>query len=210
MTWAAVAGAAVAVVGGAMNNRSQKKAANAAAGSQQAVIDEQRRQYDQSRQDYLPWLNAGGDALGQMQRLNSGDFSSFTHSPDYRFAYDQGMQALDRSAASRGNLFSGGQQADLMKFGHGLASQNYNTYYNRLASLAGVGQQTAGGLASLGQNTANGVGNALTNIGNTRASMYQNQGDNNAQTAGALGNLFSNYMGQRNGSGSTGWGWGGI
>lgn len=187
MTWAMVGAAAITVVGGYMSNKEANK-------GNEASIDEQRRQYDQSRQDQLPWLQAGTGALAQMQALNSGDFSSFKQSPDYQFSYDQGMQALDRSAAARGGLYSGGHSADAMKFGSGLAAQNYNTFYNRLQSMAGQGQTTAGSLQTLGQNVAN-------NIGAARQSSYNNNAQTYGATANALAGLYGQYMGQRNQNG---------
>lgn len=193
MSWVAVGVAAVTVVGGAVANNQANKAAQKGVNAQ---VGETRRQYDQTRQDLMPWLQAGTGALNQMQQLNSGDFSSFTNSPDYQFAYTQGLQGLDRTAASRGGLYGGGHGADVMKFSSGLASQNYNNYYNRLAGLAQVGQTTGGSLGEFGANAA-------TQIGNARASAYNQIGQNNAQfaagTAGALGNLWGSYMGGRGG-----------
>lgn len=196
MSWAMVGAAAITVVGGYFSGKEANK-------GNQATIDEQRRQYDQSRQDQLPWLQAGTGALAQMQALNSGDFSSFKQSPDYQFSYDQGMQALDRSAAARGGLYAGGHSADLMKFGSGLAAQNYNTYYNRLQSLAGLGQTTGGNLQTLGQNVAN-------NISNARQSTYNNNAQTYGATANALAGLYGQYMGQRNQGGYQGNPYGGY
>lgn len=166
----------------------------------------------------MPWLQAGQGALGNLQKLNSGDFSAFTQSPDYQFALDEGFKAMDRSAASRGRLYSGGYGQDLTKYGQGLATQNYGNYYNRLAALANVGQTTASGLGGLGANYANSMGTALQNNASNRASSYMNQANawNNGltQVAGIAGNYFgskvqptaypSNAMGSVMG---TGWGW---
>lgn len=189
----------------------QSKAAKGAANAQQRAADaataEQARQFDLTRQDQQPWLQAGQGALTQMQALNSGDFSSFKQSPDYQFSFDQGLQGLDRSAAARGSLYSGGHSADLMKFGEGLASQNYNQYYNRLASMAGQGQTTASGLGQLGQQYANNVGQIGMNQANNMASSYQQQANTNSQLAGSLGGIFNNWY-QRNSAnngGGTGW-----
>ena len=63
-------------------------------------------------------------------------------------AFTQGLQALDRSAASKGTLQSGGQAKGAQEFGQGLASQQYGNYFNRLLSLAGIGQGAASGTAS--------------------------------------------------------------
>ena len=146
----AVIGAGAAIAGANKAAGAAKAGAKASQQATDATIAEQRRQFDLSRADQMPWLNAGKDALGNLQKLNSGDFSAFTQSPDYQFALDEGFKAMDRSAASRGRLYSGGYGQDLTKYGQGLATQNYGNYYNRLAALANVGQTTASGLGGLG------------------------------------------------------------
>lgn len=190
---AAVTGAVIAAGTAAYSANQQKKAAqgaaNAAADGQQLSIAEQQRQFDLTRQDMQPWMQAGQNALGQMQSLNSGDFSSFTQSPDYQFALEQGLQGLDRSAAARGSLNTGGHSADVLGYAQGLASQNYGNFYNRLAGLANVGQTTATSLGQFGANAASNIGNAYGNIGNARASSYQARGDANSQLGGILGGL---------------------
>lgn len=199
MSWGAVVGAAVSVVGGYMSNQSAKKGANAAADGQMASVLEQQRQYDQTRQDMMPWLDAGRQGLNQLSLLASGDMRGFYNSPEYAFTRDQGLQSLERGAAARGGLYSGGADADRMKFAAGLASQEYGNHWNRLAGLSGVGQATAGSLGQFGANAATNIGNAYGNIGNIRQSMYQQQGQNNAQMAGAVGGAFANWLGGRNG-----------
>ena len=175
MSWAAVAGAAVSVVGGVSQSNKAKKGANAQAAAADAAARESGRQYDQTRQDMMPWLNAGTSALAQMQALNSGDFSSFTESPDYQFALTQGLQGLDRSAAARGALYSGGHSADVMNYAGGLASQNYNNYYNRLVGLAGIGQTSANQLGQFGAQNAANQGQYAMGAANARASAYGQQ-----------------------------------
>lgn len=207
MSWGIVAGAAVSVVGGAIAGNQQKKAAQGAANAQmegqQLSIAEQQRQFDLTRQDLQPWMQAGQGALGQMQALNSGDFSSFTQSPDYQFALEQGLQGLDRSAAARGSLNTGGHSADVMGYAQGLATQNYGNFYNRLAGLANVGQTTATGLGQFGANAANNIGNAYGNIGNARASAYQARGDANSQLTGMAAGIGSNMLNNWGGWNST-------
>lgn len=202
MAWVAVASGVIAlgtsVYGANQQKNAQNKSIKAQQGAADAATQEQARQYDQTRADQQPWMQAGQGALGQMQALNSGDFSSFTQSPDYQFAFDQGLQGLDRSAAARGSLYSGGHSADLMKFGQGLASQNYNQYYNRLAGLSGTGQSTASGLGQMGQQYANNVGQIGLNQANNMASSYQNQANTNTQLVGAIGGMVNNGLNQWN------------
>lgn len=206
--WAAAV-ATVAV--GAYTADQQRGAARDAANAQQDGLDaataEQRRQYDQTRQDQMPWLQAGQGALGQLQALNSGDFSSYKESPDYKFRFDQGLQANDRSAAARGGLYGGGHSADLMSYGAGMASQGYGDYYNRLASLAGLGQTTASGLGSLGAGMANQIGNNAIMGGANRASSYQQNANTNSQFASGLGNAFGQWYGNNSAQNGGGSGW---
>ena len=202
-------GIAAAAVVGAYSANQQKNAANKSAKASQQAADaataEQKRQFDLTRQDQQPWLQAGQGALTQMQALNSGDFSSFKESPDYQFAFDQGLQGLDRSAAARGSLYSGGHSADLMKFGQGLASQNYGNFYNRLAALSGTGQTTASGLGSLGANMATNIGNIWQNNAlNQRQSIYDRTNAGTNATNSLVG-AFGQWYGGQDKSLNGGW-----
>lgn len=198
-------GVAVAAVVGAYSANQQKKgaqgAANAQAKANDAAIAEQRRQYDQTRQDMLPFLQGGYDAINRQKQFLAGDWSGFKDSPDYAFSFSEGLKALDRGAASRGALYSGGADADRIRFGQGLASQNVNNYWNRLAGMANQGQVTGQGLGSFGQGAANSIASLLNNTGNARASSYMARADANSQLAAGIGNAFGSYYGD---------GWGGV
>jgi hypothetical protein len=204
MSWVAVAVGVGSAVVGAYGASEQSKAAKQGADANQAWqekgINEQRRQYDQSRQDMLPWLNAGTGALGQMQALNSGDFSQFYESPDYKFAFSEGQRALDQGAASRGGLFGGGNSRDSIRYGQGMASQQYNSFYNKLQSMAGQGQTTAGGLGQLGAQMAGNIQQGYGNIGQARQSAYNTKGQAYGDYANSLAGMM-NYYGQNYGSG---------
>ncbi len=207
MSWVAVAGVAVSAVGAYTSNQAQKKGAKGQQQGQQAAIDEQRRQYDLSRQDQMPWMQAGSGALGQMQALNGGDFSSFKQSPDYAWALQNGQEGMDRGAAARGRMYSGGYDADRMQFNSGIASQNYGNFYGRLQSMAGQGQTTASGLGTLGASMANNVGNAYGNIGNSkRDSSYNSANIWNNFGQQAVGGMAQAY-GQRNAANGGNGGW---
>lgn len=73
--------------------------------------------------------------------------------PGYQFALSQGQQALERSAAAKGGFRSGGLLTDLVKYGQGMASQQYDKEVARLMTLSGanVGSPgTAGNIAFSG------------------------------------------------------------
>lgn len=195
MSWGAVAVAAGSVIGGALSAKGAKDAGKAAAGGADAAAAESARQYDQTRQDLMPWLDAGRNALVDIQRINAGDFSGFRADPGYQWSQQQGLQALDRSAAARGSLFSGGADADRIAFGQGLADQQFNNYYNRLAGVANVGQATGNSLGSFGAQSAAQQGNAFMNAGNARASAYQGQAQAWGNAINGLGSAFGYGMG---------------
>lgn len=72
---------------------------------------------------------------------NPGDFAS---SPVYKFAYDQGLEALNR----KGSVRSGSKLAALEKYGQGMAGQQYFNQAKLLSDLAvGGSSPAAAGLA---------------------------------------------------------------
>lgn len=94
---------------------------------------------------------------------NPGEFAS---SPMYQFAFDQGMQGVNRSMAAKGMLNSGNRLAELTKFGQGLASQQFTPMANLLGKLAGVDAGSPGAALS-GMVTARGQDiDAATSRGN--------------------------------------------
>lgn len=174
----AVAGAAVSVVGGAINNRAARRGAGAQEQAALAATEEQRRQFDTTREDLMPWMDAGRTALGRQEAVLSGDYSGFENSPDYLYARQQGLQSLDYGAAARGGFMGGGADADRMQFASGLATQNLGNYWNKLSGMSGTGQQTATNLGNFGANFANQVGGNLMAGANARASSYAAQANN--------------------------------
>lgn len=199
---AAAIGAIGSIGGALISSSSASDAANAQQQSNEAAIAEQRREFDAAQARSQPWVTAGTGALAQMGQLNAGDFSSFHQSPDYQWALSQGIAAQDASAASRGRLDSGGYGMDLTKFGQGLAEQNYGQYYNRLESLAGLGQQTVSGINSLGAGAANQIGQFDQSTGLANASGYTAQGNIWGNALGQLGGLFSQQSHPSSSSGS--------
>jgi hypothetical protein len=118
---------------------------------------------------------ANGNALGAAAGGSSGasgapNYSAFFNSPDYQFALQQGGLAVDRSAAARGLLTSGGTLKDLTSFGQGLASQQYGNYFNRLMSVAQLGSGAAGGSASASAAFGNAGAQSLNTLGAAQAS----------------------------------------
>jgi hypothetical protein len=123
------------------------------------------------------------------------DYQGYQASPGYDYRLAEGEQAIQRSAAARGNLNSGATLKALQKYGQDYASNDYGTFMNRLASQAGMGQTQANSMASLGQNFANAGSNTLMQAGNAKASGYVNQGNIMGSAMGQLGQIGGNFIG---------------
>lgn len=201
MAWAAVIGGATALIGGAMSARAGQRGAEGQAAAAAEATAEQRRQFDTTRQDMMPWLNAGGWALDQQQNFLRGDYSAALNSPDYKAALEEGFAGLDKGATAQGNLWGGGMDADRMRLGQNLASQQIGNYYNRLAGVSNTGQTTATQLGQFGQNFANQAGQNGMAGANARASSYANSANAWGNAIGQVGGAVSQYLGNRAGGG---------
>lgn len=194
-------GAALLAGGTAYAADQQGDAADAAARGGREAAQLSREQYEQQRRDQIPYMQAGTRALAQLDQLNAGDFSSFTESPDYVYTRDQAIKGLDRSAAARGTQYSGGQLAALADYSGGIANQAYGDYYNRIASLAGLGQNAAAGVGNAGMTMASQAGNAIQNAANARAEGQIAQASTYANLGNQLSGAFGRWYENRGGSG---------
>lgn len=200
-----------AVIGGVVASNSAKKAANAQRDASQLASQTELEQFYQNREDMQPWREAGQGALKQMTEGTAagGDFNrdftlaDFTRDPGYDFRMNEGARALDRSAAARGGVLSGGALRGVTRYGQDFASGEYQNAYNRfnndrtqrfnrLASLAGVGQTATRDVAQMGQQVAGNVANNIIGSGNAQASSYVGQGNAISGAAQSLGNFAMN------------------
>lgn len=143
----------------------------------------------------------------------------FQQDPGYAFRMSEGLKALDRQAAARGGLISGGALKASQRYGQDLASQEYMNAFNRyqtnranqlnpLQSLMGAGQTAANTLGTAGQDYANQAGEAYMGAGNARASGYIGQA--NALVGGLNQGINAYRYGQASGSGGGGNPFGGL
>lgn len=207
-TTLAVVGAGVA--GAAMSSSAARSAAKTQAAAADRASEAELAMYDQTREDQADWREAGKIALGQLTRgtADGGEFnrnfklSDFVKDPGYDFRMSEGQNTLERSASARGGLMNGGTLKALTRYGQDYASGEYNnayarfnndqsTRFNRLSTVAGLGQTANNVTAQLGQQTASSVGNNITSAG--AATAAGRVGSANAWT-GALNNGSSMYM----------------
>jgi hypothetical protein len=194
--------------------------ANKAAGAQADAAHEanalQWKMFEQSRADQMPWLKNGTEAVNALAGrlgLNGGNgdlmrsftAADFQKDPGYDFRLKEGQKGIDNQFARAGGLLSGAALKAANRFNQDFASNEYgNAYnrfnadqankYNRLASLANVGQVTANQVGNNALQTGQIVGSSRMDAGNARASGYM--GMSNALNNG-IGQGYNMYQSNR-------------
>lgn len=154
-----------------------------------------QKMYDQQRKDLAPWRDAGLSSLTGMQNQDfQRDFtgSDFQKDPGYEFRLAEGAKALERSAAAKGSVQSGGTLKALSRYNQDFATNEYNNVYNRfnadrdrrfgrLSNIAGMGlNATTQGVNAAGQ-FGSMYGQNMTNMGNAYAAGNMAKGKANQQ-----------------------------
>lgn len=93
-----------------------------------------------------------GDIAGQTQAQAFNPNIDVTQDPSYQFRLQQGIGALDKSAASKGMLLSGAQQKAINNYAQDSASQQYQQAYQN--NLTANQQNNAVGAQNYSQMTA--------------------------------------------------------
>jgi len=179
--------------------------ANKAASAQSAAADQaagiQQQQYAENVARQKPFYEAGVNALPELvqaSKYTPFSMSQFQVDPGYGFRLSEGQKALERSAAARGGLISGGALKAATRYGQDMGSQEYTNAFNRyqaerqarlnpLQSLTGMGQTTANTIGNAGTTMAGNVGEAYMGGANARASGYVGMGN-------AVNSGLSNYL----------------
>ena len=201
----------------------QAKGVESAAAASQAGTNAslalQREMFNKQIELQEPWRAAGVNALTKM---NLGDYSqtpqfAFNYNqntdPGTQFRLQQGLNAMNATAAARGGLISGNALKAGQNYGQAQGSQEYqnafnryitgynadvsraNNMYNRVSNIAGTGQTTSNALAQMagnyGQNASNTTmqgsanrANSELQLGNIRGSQYGNIGNAIGQVCG--------------------------
>jgi len=209
-TIAAGIGAAASIGGGIMGlfgggGDAAVEAAQIQAAAARYAADLQMKQYEESVKRLQPWTGAGTAAVNEYAGLlnlpgyPTTDRTDYLRStPGYEFQLAQGVNALDRSAASKGMLLSGPQTKAVTKYGQGLADTTYNALMDRIYNLSNQGQSSAALVGNQGMLAGQYAGNALMsganaqaqglyNAYNARQSAYGNITGGVAMAANAIG-----------------------
>jgi hypothetical protein len=212
---------AAAVIGSSLiGGSSARRAASTQASAADRAAELQREQFERQVELQAPFREAGVRALPELEaasRYTPFGMQQFTADPGYGFRLSEGQKALDRQAAARGGLISGGALKAAQRYGQEMGSQEYTNAFNRyqterqarlnpLQSLAGMAQTSVGQLGQAGQAMATGVGEAGAAAAQARASGYMGQANALSQGLGQYINygqgqqrnaLFQQMLGQR-------------
>lgn len=129
----------------------------------------------------------GGDTTSPDYGSANKNFtpSDLTTDPSYQFRLNEGLKALDRQAAARGGLISGGALKAAQTYGQDQASQEYQNAFNRYQTNRANMLQPLGNLIASGQNAAANTGTAAGNYGTTAGNNITSGAA--AQAAGTVG-----------------------
>jgi hypothetical protein len=173
------------------------------------ALQQSQKQAEVAYQPYQQFGTEATNRLAVLMGLRPGEESGalmqqptiaqLQMDPGYAFREQQGMQAVNRSAAAAAGLQSGSALKAAQRFGQDLASQEYGNAYNRFMQ----NRQNQIGLLQGGVGTgfgaAQGIGNAAMNTGTNLANVYGNLGQGLGQgyaDAGAA--RASSYMAPTN------------
>lgn len=211
-----IAGSALGIVssvaGGLIARRGAKKAARAQTeannlakadiksmlGDQLAYDDPYARDGFTAQNRLMELAGLGGNPSAEGYGSLMRDFSrqDMELDPGYAFRQEEGQRTIDRSAAARGALASGGTLKALARFGQDLASQEYGNAFNRfqtnrsnkiglLTGMTGAGQ-------AAGARAAENIGTAAERMGAYTVGAGQARASGYVARANALNNALEN------------------
>ena len=206
---------------------SQAAASDAAAQAQlqasRESIAAQEKAFNKQVELQAPFREAGMKGQNELMRLlglsgdvNAKDYGTLSKQftgqdmykdPGYAFRLNEGIKALDRSAAARGGLLSGNQLRGVTQFGQDYATNEYQNAFNRYQAERSARLNPLQSLAGQAQSTANTLTNAAGNLGSSEAAALMAGGNaaaagligaGNARASGYIGsaNAISNALGQ--------------
>jgi|GEM_PF-7127246 len=132
---------------------------------------------------------SNGRPVYQNKQLNA-----LVQSPGYEFRLQEGLNALDQSAAARGGLLSGGHLKRATRYAQDYASGEFNTRFNQLNALSGGGQVAGQNASTAGSAFGQGASHALASAGQARADYINQRGSIFGNALGMIGGIIANKI----------------
>lgn len=186
------------MLGAGAEKKAVNKATQAQVDAYNKGIAEEQRQYDTTRSDFMPYLNAGTAALPKINDLlglNGPDaanaaIQALKASPQFTSLYDTGREAVLANGAATGGLRGSNTDASLYDLGTGTLSSVIGDQLSRLGGLASLGEGATNSVAGFGQNTSDAVTKLLSSIGSAQASGALAKGGLTANMWGSAGSFL--------------------
>jgi hypothetical protein len=200
---AAALGAFGSLAGGYLTGQAAKDAANIQAQSAQNALALQREQFEYQKGLLEPYRQAGESALGRLSGVMglggqpAQPQQLLDMDPGYAFRLGEGMKALERVQAARGNMLSGGAIKAGQRYAQDFASGEYGNAYNRLANIAGLGQTVGGQLGSAAQQFGQTAGETMSQGANALAAGRVGRTSGYMGGIGGAVGAYQNYQNQQ-------------
>ena len=196
----------LSLASGLMGQNATNRATDAQVGASNAAIAEQRRQYDQTRMDQMPFMRSGYAANERLARLlgidpaqaseaGYGDLTrKFTANdlnadPVYQsglqFGLDEGRKGINARATATGNWDSGATLKALTRYGNDYGSTKANDSFNRFNTENTNIYNRLAGITGAGQTATNNVSASGANTSGNISNLETGAG--NARAAGIVG-----------------------
>jgi hypothetical protein len=114
--------------------------------------------------------------------------------PGYGFRLGEGLKALERMQASRGNFLSGGAMKAGQRFAQDTASQEYDRAFGRLSDIAGIGRSTSTQMGNAASGFGTSAGNIMGQEANALAAGRMGRASAYTGAIGGALNSFQNYL----------------
>jgi hypothetical protein len=200
---AAALGAFGSLAGGYVTGQAAKDAANIQAQSAANALKLQQDQFEYQKSLLEPYRARGESALNRLAGVMGLDGQPaqpqqlLDMDPGYAFRLGEGMKALERVQAARGNMLSGGAIKAGQRYAQDFASGEYGNAYNRLANIAGLGQTVGGQLGSAAQQFGQAAGETMSQGANALAAARVGRTSGYMGGVGGAVGAFENYQNQQ-------------
>ncbi len=172
----------------------EKKAARAAQAAAAQAEEGIESRFQETKELLSPFVSGGLGAFEREQALSGAlgpeaqaeAFQAFNESPGQQFLREEGLRLLESQQAATGGLGSGERLRELVRFGTGLAQQDFSNQFNRLANTARAGLSAASALGGVGTSAAANAANALTQGAATSGELRLAGADSARKGIGAI------------------------
>ena len=204
---ATLAGAALVAGASIYSAHESGKAAEKAADTQSAAsryaADLGQKQYEQTREDQLPWMQAGERALGTLEEMmaNKPTMEDFEMSDYASFMRDEGLKGIEAKSRAGGYYNTGATSREMLDYSQNVAGRDYDNYLNQYyqslnpyMSMSGMGQQQVNTMGQMGAQNAAQQGNYAMQGANAEAQGIIGKANANVGLAQNLAGLAQGGM----------------